>query len=55
VKPNLAIVFGFLVVFGGALFLVRPDPTPAQGLFRLAVIAAGMAGLGVLHARGRRR
>ena len=54
-RPSLALVFGFLAVLGGALFLVRPDPTRAQVLFRLAVILAGLAGPGVLRARGRRR
>lgn len=49
-----ALVFGFLVVFGAALFLVRPESTRAQVIFRVGVILTGLLGLGVLRVRRRR-
>lgn len=54
-RDALTFIFAFLVVFGGALFLVRPEPTAAQTVFRLALVGIGLAGLAVVSARGRRR
>ena len=54
-RDSLRFICGFLVVFGGALFLVRPEPSTAQTLFRLALVAVGLVGLIVLRMRGRRR
>lgn len=54
-RDSLRFVFAFLVVFGGALFLVRPDPNLAQTVFRLALVAIGLVGLAVLQMRGRGR
>jgi hypothetical protein len=52
-RERLRFIFGFLVVFGGALFLTRPDPNTAQTIFRLAMIASGVIGLTVMQMRGR--
>ena len=54
-RDSLRFIFAFLVVFGGALFLVRPNPNLAQTVFRLALVAIGIVGLIVLQMRGRRR
>jgi hypothetical protein len=52
-RDTLRFVFAFLAIFGGALFLVRPDPTTAQTVFRIALVATGAIGLAVLRSRGR--
>lgn len=54
-RDALIFIFAFLVVFGGALFLVRPEPNAAQTIFRLALVGIGLVGLTVVNARGRRR
>lgn len=50
-REQLLVIFIFLVFFGGAMFLVSPDPTRAQIVFRLAIILTGAAGLAWLNAR----
>ncbi len=52
-RDRLRFIFGFLVVFGGALFLVRPEPNTTQTIFRLAMIGTGLIGLTVMQMRGR--
>ncbi len=51
---RLQVIFTFLVCFGGVMFLIRPDPTRAQVVFRLAVMLAGLVGLAWLNFRRRR-
>lgn len=50
-RDTLRFVFAFLAVFGGALFLVRPYPTTAQTVFRIALAATGTVGLAVMQRR----
>ena len=50
-RERLQVIFTFLVLFGGVLFLVRPDPARAQIVFRLAVMTAGVIGLVWLRGR----
>lgn len=52
-RDRLRFVFAFLAVFGAVLFLVRPEPSIAQIVFRSAVAAAGLVGLVILGARRR--
>ena len=52
-RDTLRFVFAFLVVFGGMLFLVKPDPNAAQTGFRVSLVAVGLIGLAVLQSRGR--
>jgi len=52
-RDRLRIIFTFLIVFGGVLFLVRPDPNTAQTIFRVAMVAVGLIGLAVLQSRER--
>jgi hypothetical protein len=52
-RDRLRFIFGFLAVFGAALFLLRPEPNTAQTIFRLAMIATGVIGLTVMQMRGR--
>ena len=40
-RERLRFIFGFLVVFGGVLFLTRPEPNTLQTIFRLAMIGTG--------------
>lgn len=48
---RLQVIFTFLVLFSGVMFLIRPDPTRAQILFRLAMMLAGVLGLLWLNRR----
>lgn len=50
-RDTLRFLFAFLAVFGAALFLVRPDPTTAQTVFRIALVATGTIGLAVMQRR----
>jgi len=52
-RDRLRFIFGFLAVFGAALFLVRPEPTSAQTAFRLALIGTGLLGIVLMQVRGR--
>jgi hypothetical protein len=51
-RERLQVIFAFLVFFGGAMFLVSPDPTRAQTLFRIALVIIGIVGLAWLNVRG---
>lgn len=50
---RLQVIFTFLVLFSGVMFLIRPDPTRAQILFRLAMMLGGVIGLLWLNTRKR--
>lgn len=50
-RDSLRFVFAFLAIFGGMLFLVRPEPTTAQTVFRIALVATGTIGLAVMQRR----
>lgn len=52
-RQRLQVIFAFLVVFGGVMFLLSPQPTRAQTIFRIAVVLTGIAGLAWLNARRR--
>lgn len=52
-RERLQVIFAFLVFFGGAMFLVSPDPNRAQTLFRIALVIIGVAGLAWLSVRGK--
>lgn len=53
-ENQLRFILVFVALYGCILFLIRPDPTRAQTIFRLALIAIGIAGVIGLHVRGRR-
>jgi drug/metabolite transporter (DMT)-like permease len=44
-RERLQVVFTFLVIFGGVMFVVRPDPTRAQTIFRVSLVVVGLIGL----------
>ncbi|HEX2077700.1 MAG TPA: hypothetical protein VHG08_08320 [Longimicrobium sp.] len=50
-EERLRFILMFTALFGVVLFLTRPDPTRAQAVFRLSLIAAGVAGLVWLRRR----
>lgn len=52
-RDRLRFIFGFLVMFGAALFFVRPEPNTAQTIFRLAMIGTGVIALTIVQMRGR--
>ena len=47
------IIFAFMFFFAAALFVVRPDATRGQLIFRVAMAALGLAGF-VVVSRQRR-
>lgn len=51
---RLRFIFTFVALYGCILFLIRPDPTPWQTVFRFALIGIGVAGLGWMHLRSKR-
>jgi FtsH-binding integral membrane protein len=50
-RNQLRFVLVFVALYGLILFLIRPDPTGAQMIFRLVIIAVGVLGLLLLHRR----
>lgn len=54
-EERLRFILIFTALFGVILFLTRPDPTRVQTLFRASLIAVGLAGVGWLHLRSKRR
>lgn len=44
-RDRLQVVFTFLIFFGGAMFVVSPNPNRAQTIFRISVVAIGLIGL----------
>jgi hypothetical protein len=53
-RQQMQVICLFLVIFGAAMFLVSPDPTRAQIVFRLGLMLAGLGGLAWLNERGKR-
>jgi hypothetical protein len=53
-RQRMQVICVFLVIFGAAMFLVSPDPTRAQIIFRLSLMLAGLGGLAWLNGRGKR-
>jgi hypothetical protein len=45
------IIFAFMTIFAVLLFVVRPDATPGQIVFRSAMAAIGLVGFGVVSRR----
>lgn len=54
-EDRLRVVLAFVALYGCILFLIRPDPTRLQAIYRIALIATGIAGLVWMHLRTRRR
>jgi hypothetical protein len=50
-ENQLRFILVFVVLYGCILFLIRPDPTRAQTIFRFALIGTGTAGAVWLHVR----
>ena len=53
-ESQLRFLLVFVALYGCILFLIRPDSTRAQTIFRLALIGIGIAGVIGLHVRGGR-
>lgn len=54
-EDRLRFILIFVMLYGCILFLLRPEPTRAQTIFRFALIAIGIAGLVWMQVRTRRR
>ena len=52
-RNQLRFALVFLALYGPILFLIRPDPTRAQTIFRLTLVGVGV--LGLVWVRTRRR
>lgn len=44
-ENQLRFILIFVALYGCILFLIRPDPTRAQTIFRFALITIGIAGV----------
>jgi hypothetical protein len=44
-RNQLRFVLFFVALYGLILFLIRPDPTRGQAIFRLALVGVGVLGL----------
>jgi FtsH-binding integral membrane protein len=44
-RNQLRFVLVFVALYGLILFLIRPDPTRAQTIFRLTLVGVGVLGL----------
>ncbi|HEY0022539.1 MAG TPA: hypothetical protein VGB24_06495 [Longimicrobium sp.] len=44
-RNQLRFVLVFVALYGLILFLIRPDPTRAQTIFRLTLVGVGVVGL----------
>jgi FtsH-binding integral membrane protein len=44
-RNQLRFVLIFVALYGLILFLIRPDPTRAQTIFRLTLVGVGVLGL----------
>jgi hypothetical protein len=53
-EDRLRFILVFVALYGCILFLIRPDPTRLQTIFRFALIGIGIAGVVWLHVRARR-
>lgn len=54
-EVRLRFILIFVMLYGCILFLIRPNPTSAQTIFRFVLIAIGVAGLVWMQVRTRRR
>jgi FtsH-binding integral membrane protein len=54
-EVRLRFILIFVMLYGCILFLIRPNPTTAQTVFRFALIVIGLAGLVWMQVRARRR
>ncbi len=52
-RERLQVIFAFLVFFGGMMFVVSPDPTRAQTIFRVSLVLVGLVGLAWVSTRPR--
>ena len=52
-RLQLQIIFAFMTIFSLLLFVMRPDPTRGQLIFRTAMIVIGLVGFGLVSARNR--
>jgi hypothetical protein len=50
-RNQLRFVLIFVALHGLILFLIRPDPTRAQTIFRLTLVGVGVCGLVWVHMR----
>jgi hypothetical protein len=50
-RERLQVIFAFLLIFPGLMFITSPDPTRAQVLFRASTALAGLIGLAWLRIR----
>ena len=50
-RLQLQIIFAFMAIYAGLLFVVRPDPTRGQVVFRLTMAAIGVVGFTVVSSR----
>jgi FtsH-binding integral membrane protein len=53
-RDRLRFILVFVALYGCILFLIRPDPTRAQTIFRFTLIGIGIAGLALMYVRARR-
>jgi hypothetical protein len=50
-RNQLRFVLVFVALYGLILFLIRPDPTRAQTIFRLTLVGVGVLGPVWVHTR----
>lgn len=53
-EDRLRVILVFVALYGCILFLIRPDPTRAQAIYRFSLIGVGIVGLVWLQVRTRR-
>jgi FtsH-binding integral membrane protein len=54
-QDRLRFILIFVALYGCILFLIRPDPTRAQTIFRFVLIAIGIGGLACIRLHGERK
>jgi hypothetical protein len=52
-SERLQVIFAFLLIFPGLMFITSPDPNRAQVLFRATTALVGLIGLAWLSTRRR--
>ena len=50
-RNQLRFVLVFVALYGLILFLIRPEPTRTQTIFRLTLVGVGVLGLVWIHPR----
>ena len=50
-RNQLRFVLVFVALYGLILFLIRPDPTRAQTIFRLTLVGVGVLGMAWMQMR----